>query len=100
MGYLDEILADGEEKLDVALQLTADDETRPLAARPGPRRPTATITKPSWATTGPVLQTDAVVAKYAECGTLTEMDGLGGIDDVIDRAMESSQRRPQASWSR
>ncbi|HEY8752024.1 MAG TPA: adenylate kinase, partial [Arthrobacter sp.] len=32
---------------------------------------------------------EAVVAKYAERGILTRVDGLGGIDEVTDRVMEA-----------
>ena len=32
-------------------------------------------------------QTEAVVAKYAERGILTRVDGIGGIDEVTDRVM-------------
>jgi hypothetical protein len=40
-------------------------------------------------------QTEAVVAKYAERGILTQVDGIGGIDEVTDRVLQSRQlRRP------
>ena len=32
-------------------------------------------------------QTEAVVAKYAERGILTQVDGIGGIDEVTDRVL-------------
>jgi adenylate kinase len=34
-------------------------------------------------------QTEAVVAKYAERGILTEVDGIGPIDWVTDRVMRA-----------
>ena len=32
-------------------------------------------------------QTEAVVAKYAERGILTQVDGIGGIDEVTERVL-------------
>ena len=34
-------------------------------------------------------QTEAVVAKYAERGILTQVDGIGAIDEVTDRVMQA-----------
>jgi len=34
-------------------------------------------------------QTEAVVAKYADRGILTRVDGIGGIDEVTDRVMQA-----------
>ena len=34
-------------------------------------------------------QTEPVVAKYAERGILTQVDGIGGIDEVTERVMEA-----------
>ena len=49
--YLDEILAEGDQKLDVVLQLTADDEELVTGSWAGPRKPAgATTTKPLSAT--------------------------------------------------
>jgi adenylate kinase len=36
------------------------------------------------------------VAKYAERGILTQIDGIGGIDEVTDRVMEAI-KAPQAA---
>jgi adenylate kinase len=88
--YLDQILANTEEKLDVVLQLTADDEelvTRLLGR--------AKETGRSDDNEGVIRhrldlyheQTEAVVAKYAERGILTQVDGIGGIDEVTDRVL-------------
>ena len=42
-------------------------------------------------------QTEAVVAKYAERGILTQVDGIGGIDEVTDRVMRSLEQPATAS---
>jgi adenylate kinase len=34
-------------------------------------------------------QTEAVVAKYAERGILSQVGGIGGIDEVTDRIMQA-----------
>ena len=90
--YLDDILAGADQKLDVVLQLTADDEelvTRLLGR--------AKETGRSDDNEGVIRhrldlyheQTEAVVAKYAERGILTQVDGIGAIDEVTDRVMEA-----------
>ena len=42
-------------------------------------------------------QTEAVVAKYAERGILTQVDGIGAIDKVTDRVMEATKAPLQAA---
>ena len=90
--YLDDILAEGEEKLDVVLQLTADDEE--LVSRLLGRAKETGRSDDNEAVIRHRLdlyheQTEAVVAKYAERGILTQVDGIGGIDEVTDRVMQA-----------
>ena len=90
--YLDEILADGDQKLDVVLQLTADDEE--LVTRLLGRAKETGRSDDNEAVIRHRLdlyheQTEAVVAKYAERGILTQVDGIGGIDEVTDRVMQA-----------
>jgi adenylate kinase len=87
--YLDEILAKDEEKLDVVLQLTADDEE--LVHRLLGRAEETGRSDDNKAVIRHRLdlyheQTEAVVAKYAERGILTQVDGIGPIREVTDRA--------------
>src|SRR5213595_1386339 len=87
--YLDQILADTEEKLDVVLQLTADEE---LVSRLLGRAKETGRSDDNEAVIRHRLdlyhqQTEAVVAKYAERGILTKVDGIGGIDEVNDRVL-------------
>ncbi|GAP55630.1 adenylate kinase [Arthrobacter sp. Hiyo6] len=96
--YLDGILAEGDQKLDVVLQLTADDEelVKRLLGR-------AKETGRSDDNEGVIRhrldlyheQTEPVVAKYAERGILTRVDGIGGIDEVTDRVMEAIKQHRQ-----
>jgi adenylate kinase len=90
--YLDGILAASSQALSVVLQLTADDEelvTRLLGR--------ARETGRSDDNEGVIRhrldlyhqQTEAVVAKYAERGILTRVDGIGGIEEVTDRVLGS-----------
>jgi len=90
--YLEDILAGADQKLDVVLQLTADDEglvTRLLGR--------AKETGRSDDNEGVIRhrldlyheQTEPVVAKYAERGMLTQVDGIGRIDEVTERVMEA-----------
>lgn len=95
--YLDEILADGDQKLDIALQLTAKEEE--LVARLLGRAKETGRSDDNEAVIRHRLdlyheQTEAVVAKYAECGILTKVDGIGGIEEVTDRAMEAIDEGP------
>jgi adenylate kinase len=83
--YLDSILADTDQKLDVVLQLI-----KRLLGR-------AKETGRSDDNEGVIRhrldlyheQTEPVVAKYAERGILTQVDGIGGIDEVTERVMEA-----------
>ena len=88
--YLDHILAEGEQELDVVLQLTADDEE--LVQRLLGRAKETGRSDDNEAVIRHRLdlyheQTEAVVAKYAERGILTQVDGIGGIDEVTDRVL-------------
>jgi adenylate kinase len=90
--YLDEILANGDQKLDVVLQLNADDEE--LVARLLGRAKEAGRSDDNEAVIRHRLdlyheQTEAVVARYAERGILTQVDGIGQIDEVTDRVMQA-----------
>ncbi|WP_200951896.1 adenylate kinase [Arthrobacter sp. Soil736] len=90
--YLDEILANGEQKLDVVLQLTADDEE--LVTRLLGRAKDTGRSDDNEAVIRHRLdlyheETEAVVAKYAERGILTQVDGIGAIDEVTDRVMDA-----------
>jgi adenylate kinase len=96
---LDDILASGDQVLDVVLQLTADDEE--LVSRLLHRAKETGRSDDNEAVIRHRLdlyheQTEAVVAKYAERGILTKVDGLGRIDDVTDRVMRSLERPVKA----
>jgi adenylate kinase len=88
--YLDGVLARGGQELDVVLQLTADDDE--LVHRLLGRAKETGRSDDNEAVIRHRLdlyhgQTEAVVAKYAERGILTQVDGIGGIDEVTDRVM-------------
>lgn len=94
MVFLDGILADGGQCRDVVLQLTADDEE--LISRLLGRAKETGRSDDNEAVIRHRLdlyhgQTEAVVAKYAERGILTRMDGIGGIDEVTDRVMQANK---------
>jgi adenylate kinase len=98
--YLDEILAAGEQKLDVVLQLTADDDE--LVHRLLGRAKETGRSDDNEAVIRHRLdlyhgQTEAVVAKYAERGILTQVDGIGGIDEVTDRVMGAIENPSKVS---
>jgi adenylate kinase len=97
--YLDGILADGGQLLDVVLQLTADDEE--LVTRLLGRAKETGRTDDNEAVIRHRLdlyhgQTEAVVAKYADRGILTRVDGIGGIDEVTDRVMQAIKEAQSA----
>ncbi len=97
---LDDILASGDQVLDVVLQLTADDEE--LVSRLLHRAEETGRSDDNEAVIRHRLdlyhgQTEAVVAKYADRGILAQVDGLGRIDDVTDRVMRSLERPVRAS---
>ncbi len=97
---LDDILASGDQVLDVVLQLTADDEE--LVSRLLHRAKETGRSDDNENVIRHRLdlyhgQTEAVVAKYAERGILAQVDGLGKIDDVTDRVMRSLERPVRAS---
>ncbi|MDP5228065.1 MULTISPECIES: adenylate kinase [Arthrobacter] len=89
---LDAILSETHTKLDVVLQLTADDEE--LVSRLLGRALETGRSDDNEAVIRHRLdlyhgQTEAVVAKYAERGILRRVDGIGGIDEVTDRVMDA-----------
>lgn len=91
---LDDILASNDQRLDVALQLTAGDEelVKRLLGR-------AMVTGRSDDNETVIRhrldlyhqQTEAVVAKYAERGILASVDGIGRIEEVTDRVMAAME---------
>ncbi|MCA4135161.1 adenylate kinase [Arthrobacter sp. M4] len=90
--YLDQILSEGDEKLDVVLQLTADDEE--LVSRLLGRAKETGRSDDNEAVIRHRLdlyheQTEAVVAQYADRGILTQVDGIGAIDEVTDRVLQA-----------
>ena len=90
--YLDEILANGDQKLDVVLQLTADDEE--LVKRLMGRARDTGRSDDNEAVIRHRLdlyhqQTEPVVAAYARRTILTRVDGIGGIDEVTARVMDA-----------
>ena len=97
---LDDVLASGDQILDVVLQLTADDEE--LVTRLLHRAKETGRSDDNEAVIRHRLdlyhqQTEAVVAKYAERGILTQVDGLGGIHDVTVRVMRTLEQPVKAS---
>jgi len=87
---LDQILSASGTRLDVVLQLTADDEelvTRLLgrALETGRSDDNETVIRHRLDLYHE--QTEAVVGKYAERGILRRVDGIGAIDEVTDRVM-------------
>jgi adenylate kinase len=89
--YLDDLLAKGEEKLDAVLQLTAGDEE--LVHRFLGRAEETGRSDDNEAVIRHRLdlyheQTEAVAAKYAERGILTQADSIGPIDEVTDRVLQ------------
>jgi adenylate kinase len=89
---LDSILSGNEQQLDVVLQLTADDEelVRRLLARAeldGRTDDNETVIRHRLDLYHE--QTETVVARYAERGILTKVDGIGAIDEVTDRVMDA-----------
>jgi adenylate kinase len=92
VNYLDEILAEGDLKLDLVLQLTADDKelvTRLLARAKETGRSDDNEAVIRHRLDLYHEQTETVVAKYAGRGILRKVDGLGKIDEVTDRVMNT-----------
>ncbi|TQS88587.1 adenylate kinase [Arthrobacter sp. TS-15] len=92
--YLDEILADGGQKLDVVMQLTVDD--RELVARLLGRAQETGRSDDNEAVIRHRLdlyheQTEAVVAKYTARGILSQVDGIGTVDEVTERTFLAGQ---------
>ncbi|WAH99710.1 adenylate kinase [Arthrobacter sp. MMS18-M83] len=94
--YLDEVLAEACQKLDAVLQLTTEDEelvTRLLrrAKETGRSDDTETVIRHRLDLYHE--QTEAVVARYAERGILTTVDGMGSVDEVTNRAVLAGPRQ-------
>lgn len=92
--YLDEILTYGDQRLDVVVQLTADDEE--LVARLLGRAKETGRSDDNEDVIRHRLdlyheQTEAVVAKYAERGILTRVDGIGPVNEVTERVILAGQ---------
>ena len=90
--YLDGILGSADQELGVVLQLTADDEE--LVSRLLGRAKETGRSDDNESVIRHRLelyhqQTEAVVARYARRGILTQVDGIGGIDEVTDRVLGS-----------
>lgn len=90
--YLDGILVGRDNRLDVVLQLTANDEE--LVARLLGRAKETGRSDDNEAVIRHRLelyheQTEAVVAKYAGRGILARVDGIGGVGEVTDRVMST-----------
>lgn len=90
--YLDGILGAADQELGVVLQLTADDEE--LVSRLLGRAKETGRSDDNESVIRHRLelyhqQTEAVVARYARRGILTQVDGIGGIDEVTDRVLGS-----------
>lgn len=87
---LDDILTQNELKLDVVLQLTADDEE--LVRRLLGRARQDGRTDDTEAVIRHRLdlyhqQTESVIAQYESRGVVTRVDGIGSVDDVTERVM-------------
>ena len=98
--YLDQILADREQRLEVVLQLTADDEelvTRLLGRAKDTGRSDDTDAVIRHRLDLYHEQTETVVAKYAGRGILTQVDGIGGIDEVTNRVMGAIEYERRAA---
>lgn len=100
--YLDEILAENGEKIEVVLQLTANDEA--LVRRLLGRAKEAGRSDDNEIVIRHRLnlyheQTEAVVAKYAERGIPEQVDGMGEIDKITNRLLAkiSQPRAPHSS---
>ncbi len=90
--YLDEILAADDQSLDLVLQLTADNEelvTRLLGRAKETGRSDDTEDVIRHRLDLYYDQTEAVIGKYAGRGILVRVDGIGAMDEVTDRAMET-----------
>jgi len=92
--YLDEILATRNQRLDVVLQLTADDGelmARLLGRAKETRRNDDTEAVIRHRLDLYHEQTEAVVAKSAERGILTRVDGIGIVDEVTEHVILAGQ---------
>lgn len=90
MNYLDDILEEGEKRLDIVLQLTADDDE--LTSRLLGRGNQSGRSDDNEVVIRHRLelyhqQTEAVIRQYSERGILTPIDGIGEIDEVLERAL-------------
>lgn len=98
--YLDELLAKGDEILDVVLQLTAHDAE--LIHRLLGRAKETGRSDDNEAVIRHRLnlyheQTEAVVSKYSQRQILSRVDGIGDIEDVTDRVIQAIMRATKYS---
>jgi adenylate kinase len=94
LDYLDDILATAEKKLDVVLELTADDEVLTSRLLGRARMESRSDDKEVVIRHRLDLyheQTRSVVAKYSERGILRRVDGMGPIHEVTARALTAIQ---------
>lgn len=101
--YLDEILLNSGLKLDIVLQLSADDDelvTRMLgrAKETGRSDDTAAVIRHRLDLCH--RETEAVVAQYAARGILAEVDGSGDIEGVALRVFEAVSQRSSSACPR
>ncbi|MCZ2402078.1 adenylate kinase [Paenarthrobacter sp. Z7-10] len=92
---LDDILAAEDRKLDVVLQLTADDAElvkRLLGRAKDDGRSDDNETVIRHRLDLYHEQTEAVVGKYADRGILTQVDGIGAMDVVTDRVLRAIEK--------
>lgn len=92
VGYLDRILANSAQNLDVVLQFTASDEE--LVSRLLARAQASGRSDDNRAVISHRLklyheETEAVLAKYAERSLLTRVDGTGAIDVITGRVLRA-----------
>lgn len=100
--YLDGILGAADQELGVVLQLTGDDEE--LVSRLLGRAKETGRSDDNESVIRHRLelyhqQTEAVVARYARRGILTQVDGIGGIDEVTDRVLGSISQQAGVAGS-
>jgi adenylate kinase len=92
VSYLDGILSESEKKLDVVLQLTADDKellSRLLGRAEEDGRSDDTADVICHRLDLYHRQTEAVVTAYSQRGILRRVDGIGTLDEVTDRVLSA-----------
>jgi adenylate kinase len=92
VSYLDEILSRSDKKLDIVIQLTADDKE--LIARLLGRAKEDGRSDDTAAVIGHRLdlyhqQTETIVTAYSDRGILTRVDGIGPLGQVTERILRA-----------